>query len=276
MGQCIGKTIMINVDKIYFNELSLFEGLVFNKYYFIECIKFLKRNGVKMCMTIECIKHYLSDCKVLSRDEKNLALSFLKYPFYSQNFENNVADTNYINDKCIFMKMNCIGFLYAISTNSFVLSFYSDKFNESEYTVSYKKFNNDGFFDIHVENLSSDLHFNNIIGKFSDTKVLLKKSLLTYEDKYKKSKLPTDNHHGTEDLKKYIPYILKNDYVDYVLTSISQNQSNRFIKMNEDLTVDVRLIWLDRHPGIRIITTGKNIQEVKEICKKLETELPRW
>lgn len=267
---------MINIDKIYFNELSLFEGLVFNKYYFIECIKFLRNNGVRMCMTIDAIRHYIEFCNELKKDEKDLILSFLKSPFYSLDYENNIADINYINDRCIFMKMDCIGFLYAISTNSFVLSFYSDRFNESGYVVNYKKFNNDRFTNIHVENLSSDLHFANIIRKFSNTRILLKKSLLTYEDKCQKSKLPTENHHGTEDLKKYIPYILKNDYVDYVITSISQSQSNKFIKLNEDLTVDVRLIWLDRHPGVKIITTGKSIQEVKEICKKLEKELPRW
>lgn len=259
------------MKNIYFNELSLFDELNFNKEFLLSCVKFLKSNSVSTCKTDEEIRQYICGIKSLNRQEKALVLNFLKAPFYTSDDVTMQEDINYVNMKCTLGGCVCTGFLYAYSTGTFVLSFYSDRFCLSKYEV---KIDDDY---IKIDNVSCDDHFANVAYILNKNKeiVLLKSNLSLYE-KIAKSKLSTDNHHGTKDLKEYMNSVLRNDYVEFVMTSISQSQSNKFLKVNEDLTIDIRLTWLDRHPGLKIVTTARSFEEATKICDILDNFLPKY
>lgn len=92
----------------------------------------------------------------------------------------------------------------------------------------------------------------------------LVKSTLSVQDKT----VNLRDDHGKDILAEHAKRLLKNDYVDRILTSLPfKPTSTTYIdKINPDGTIDIVLFWTDRGLSMRVKTTGRNIQETQAIA----------
>lgn len=86
--------------------------------------------------------------------------------------------------------------------------------------------------------------------------------------------IKVDGDHGQFELKEHAEKLVRNRYVDGVLTSLKFRPKCRdyVFRITDDGLVDVVLFWEDAGYSMRIKTTGRNVAETSEIANLLRKE----
>ena len=212
---------------------------------------------------------------------KSLYYEFLSYfvPHCEKDSDNfDIADIQYAKYNWFYKEQQIMGLAYAYLNNSFSVSFNNASFDIQLVEIKIIKNNVEELCDIY--NIASEKQKKFFECLYTNNKEIeLLESSISNDEKRKKSfaNLPAVGHHGTNVLKEYINKIFnigESKYIDYVANSAPQNsKSSKFIRINEDNTITLRLLWTKEGLGLIIKTTGRNRREVQKIVSILEKRL---
>lgn len=94
-------------------------------------------------------------------------------------------------------------------------------------------------------------------------------------EKQRESSVPS--HHGAKECNEHGDELLESPYVKRILNSLHFDSSdkNYISRINEDLSIEIRLHWTTRGHGIVISTSAKDLVQAHWIANLLKEKYDR-